>query len=324
MLARHRGDGDVARRRCARARDLRLALPGARHRCTCSSGSSARIRGRVDGDRRQARSPRARRRRRGRCSWRGLAWAWWPARRPTARSSPTSAAPSLDAVPLARPRAPPAAPRSTDGTAAPPAARCRSWPTGSRRRPTARTTAAARHGARTAAAAAHEPRASGAERPGGRRRAAGLGLPVRPAAAPRRGRQPGAGGQHQGRHRRLRRRLRPRVGDDGDRAQHQRGVRVRQLHRLRRRRGRLPGGAGRRPGRRRRAGEHRRRGQLRLRRVPDLRAAEQLVVTLDGPLSDAGMARSRRSGRDPRSGRTSRTCRSARSRASSPATRPRS
>ena len=127
-----------------------------------------------------------------------------------------------------------------------------------------------------------------------------LGLPVRPAAAARGGRQPGAGGQHHRRHRRLRRRVRPGLGRRRRAGhQHQRGLRLRQLRELRGRRGQLPGRPDRRRRRRRGAAEHRRRGQLRLRQLPDLRAGQPAGVTLDGPLSETGMAALRRAlGRD--------------------------
>ena len=71
------------------------------------------------------------------------------------------------------------------------------------------------------------------------RAAAVLGVPVQQAAGARRGRQPGDGGQHHRQHDPVRRGVRAGLGRRRlPRAEHQRGLRLRQLHELRRRLGR--------------------------------------------------------------------------------------
>ena len=225
-------DGDI----------LGVARPGARHRGRRRSAARHRLRassgwcggrghGRVRGAPRAARSagrwpPCSRRR-------------WWPAWRgpggPTAdRYRPVRAwegGTVLDAVPASSSTRP--APR------APSARRRRSGPTTPDRcpRPTSRRWPW-----------------SSSRPPGGRRRRRGhdrdrrlrahLGVPVRPARAARRRRQPGARGQHRRTARCLRRLVRPRLGRRGRRrAQPQRGLRAGQLPRLPDGRRRLPGRA---------------------------------------------------------------------------------
>ena len=103
------------------------------------------------------------------------------------------------------------------------------------------------------------------------RRGPAVGVPVQQAARPRRRRQPGDGGQHQRQHHPLRRGVRAGVGRGRlPRAEHQRGLRVRELHQLRGGRDRLPDRPGHRRQPRRRAAEHLGRGQLRLRQLPHL------------------------------------------------------
>ena len=151
-------------------------------------------------------------------------------------------------------------------------------------------------------------------RPGagsGRHDGAHLGLPVRPSAAAGNRGQPGARGQHHRRIGDVRRLVQPRLGRRLDRAEQERGVRVRQLHRLPHGRRRLPGRPRRRPGRRRRAAEPLRRAQLRLRALRDAGAGHPARGQRSrGAHRCARTRSSRRSGRSCRpSVRTSRTCR---------------
>ena len=115
-------------------------------------------------------------------------------------------------------------------------------------------------------------------RPGRRRRCcrgAVVGVPLRPACCPGSGRKPGPRGEHGGRFGGVRRRFRAGVGGGRrNRGHHQRGLRLRQLHRLRRRGSGLPSGADRGPSGRDRAGEPLRGGELQLRPLPDVRAGQ--------------------------------------------------
>ena len=114
-----------------------------------------------------------------------------------------------------------------------------------------------------------------------------LGLPVRPPAAAGDRRQPGPGGQHHRRIGDVRRLVQPRLGRRLDRAEQERGVRVRQLHRLPHRRRGVPGRPRRRAGRRRRAAELSGAVNYACVRCVTQALATQLVVSVPGALTDA-------------------------------------
>ncbi len=182
----------------------------------------------------------------------GLGWAWWPVGRPV----PAGA--GVGGRHGARRGARVAAARGARGGLP----GCRRDDLAGGRRPAAhRRRARAGHGARAGGSASVSATArrtadtGDAARRRGRRRGADLGLPVRPAAAARRGRQPGPRGQHRGRLGALRRHLRPGLGRRGHRRSTERGLRVRQLPGLPHGRRGLPGRADRRFGRRGRAAE---------------------------------------------------------------------
>ena len=164
----------------------------------------------------------------------------------------------------------------------------------SHRRQTAGTCGPAMHP--TAAVPSETPRACTSDgRPEARPAIAyrsGVGVPVRQATSTGTRRQPSVRRQHHRQDRRLRRRLRSGLGrrrrGSGD--QHQRSLRIRKLYQLRGGGSRVPGRAGSRERRHLRTPESRRRPELRLHTVPDLRTRYTTRRDVGHALSAHGMA----------------------------------